>query len=104
MVGEDGLKGRTNDLNEWLSAKKLTTMSEPIYAFYNPPWTLPFLRRSEVMTRSLLHRLINVFGSSVALAACMRCPLWVDAVDKGVERSSERRFRLLKRLATGIWR
>jgi hypothetical protein len=44
-----GLKRRTSELYKLLSAKKLIAMSEPIYAFYNPPWTLPFLRRNEVM-------------------------------------------------------
>jgi hypothetical protein len=48
-AGEDSLKRRTKELNEWLSTNNLTLVSEPIYAFYNPPWTLPFLRRNEVM-------------------------------------------------------
>ncbi len=49
MAGEDSLKRRTKVLNEWVSAKSLTPVSEPVYAFYNPPWTVPFLRRNEVM-------------------------------------------------------
>lgn len=49
MVDEDSLKRRTKELNEFISAKNLTPLSAPIYAFYNPPWTLPFLRRNEVM-------------------------------------------------------
>jgi hypothetical protein len=27
----------------------LTAQSEPVFAFYDPPWTLPFMRRNEVM-------------------------------------------------------
>jgi SOUL heme-binding protein len=46
---DDSLNRRTKELNAFISAKKLTPLSEPTYAFYNPPWTLPFLRRNEVM-------------------------------------------------------
>ena len=49
MAGEDSLKRRTEELNAFISAKNLTPLSAPTYAFYNPPWTLPFLRRNEVM-------------------------------------------------------
>jgi DNA gyrase inhibitor GyrI len=49
MADEDSLQRRTKELKEWVSTKKLTPVSEPVYAFYNPPWTLPFLRRNEVM-------------------------------------------------------
>jgi hypothetical protein len=27
----------------------LVTKGEPVFAFYDPPWTLPFMRRNEVM-------------------------------------------------------
>jgi hypothetical protein len=27
----------------------LTAQSEPVFAFYDPPWTPPFMRRNEVM-------------------------------------------------------
>jgi hypothetical protein len=49
MSGEDNLERRTVELNAFISAKNLTPLSAPTYAFYNPPWTLPFLRRNEVM-------------------------------------------------------
>jgi len=49
LAGEDSLKRHTEDLNAFIRAKNLTPLSAPTYAFYNPPWTLPFLRRNEVM-------------------------------------------------------
>jgi len=49
VADEDSLKRRTKDLRVWIGSKNLTPLSEPVYAFYNPPWTLPFLRRNEVM-------------------------------------------------------
>ncbi len=49
MAGQDSLKRHTEELSAYLRAKNLSSLSEPTYAFYNPPWTLPFLRRNEVM-------------------------------------------------------
>jgi effector-binding domain-containing protein len=48
-AGEENLKRYNKELDDFLSAKRLTPLSPPTYAFYNPPWTLPFLRRNEVM-------------------------------------------------------
>jgi SOUL heme-binding protein len=49
MAGEESLRRHTQELNDFLSAQNLTPLSQPTYAFYNPPWTLPFLRRNEVL-------------------------------------------------------
>ena len=49
MAGEESLKLHAKELKDFISAKNLTLLSAPTYAFYNPPWTLPFLRRNEVM-------------------------------------------------------
>jgi len=49
MAGEESLRRHTQELNDFLSPKNLTPLSQPTYAFYNPPWTLPFLRRNEVL-------------------------------------------------------
>lgn len=52
MGGKDSLDRHTKELQEFISATKLTPVSPPTYAFYNPPWTLPFLRRNEVMVET----------------------------------------------------
>jgi hypothetical protein len=49
LATESNLQRHTEDLNAFIKAKALTALSPPSYAFYNPPWTLPFLRRNEVM-------------------------------------------------------
>ncbi len=36
-------------LESFIQQQDLEPIAKPIYAFYNPPWTLPFLRRNEVM-------------------------------------------------------
>jgi DNA gyrase inhibitor GyrI len=46
---ESSLKEHTDALNAFLLKKKLSATSKPTYGFFNPPWTLPFLRRNEVM-------------------------------------------------------
>ena len=39
----------TNELIQYIEKKQLKTIGYPKYAFYNPPWTLPFMRLNEVM-------------------------------------------------------
>lgn len=43
------LERRLAALRAFMREQKLTPLGAPIYAFYNPPWTLPFLRRNEIM-------------------------------------------------------
>jgi DNA gyrase inhibitor GyrI len=38
-------------INEWLAAQKIVGKSDPIFAYYDPPWTPTFFRRNEVMIR-----------------------------------------------------
>ena len=49
LVSEDKKKEKIAELLEWLAEKNIEPRGEPVLARYNPPWTLPFLRRNEVM-------------------------------------------------------
>jgi hypothetical protein len=40
---------KTLELEEWIKSRNLQTSGSPKFARYNPPWTLPFMRRNEVM-------------------------------------------------------
>jgi effector-binding domain-containing protein len=43
------LSKHLTELQAYMAANNLKTQGEPAYAFYNPPWTLPFMRRNEIM-------------------------------------------------------
>ena len=40
---------KTLELEQWMKVRNLQSAGPPNFARYNPPWTLPFLRRNEVM-------------------------------------------------------
>ena len=44
-----------NQLMNYIEAKQIKINGSPKYAFYNPPWSLPFLRRNEVMIEIKQH-------------------------------------------------
>ena len=48
-ASDDLIQTKTDELRRYAADKKLATVGEPLLAFYNPPWTLPFFRRNEVM-------------------------------------------------------
>ena len=43
------IQAKTDELRRYAAGKTLATVGEPLSAFYNPPWTLPFFRRNEIM-------------------------------------------------------
>ena len=38
-------------LRAWMKSEALTETGGPVFGYFDPPWTLPFLRRNEVMLR-----------------------------------------------------
>ena len=48
---EDTVLEKTKALEDWMKSKNLQAIGEPQFARYNPPWTLPFMRRNEIMIR-----------------------------------------------------
>jgi hypothetical protein len=48
-TGEDNLLKHRELLAKFVAKHELKTVGEPVMAFYNPPWTLPFLRRNEIL-------------------------------------------------------
>jgi hypothetical protein len=49
LVSEEKVAAKTAELMAWLATKSIKPIGKPQLARYNPPWTLPFLRRNEVM-------------------------------------------------------
>ena len=49
LARANSLAAHTKELEAFILENNLQTVSDPTYAFFNPPWTLPFLRRNEVM-------------------------------------------------------
>ena len=51
LVRESSYNKKINLLNKFIKKKKLTPLSSIQIARYNPPWTLPFFRRNELMVK-----------------------------------------------------
>ncbi|MGE5770284.1 MAG: SOUL family heme-binding protein [Betaproteobacteria bacterium] len=46
---EKRVQDKTDQLLDWLKAQGVETIGKPQLARYDPPWTLPFLRRNEIL-------------------------------------------------------
>jgi len=47
-LSEEKIAEKAQQLNDWLMRHEYTTLSPPRSAAYDPPWTIPALRRNEV--------------------------------------------------------
>ena len=48
-------KGSLEQLRAWMKSRGLIYSEEPVFGYFDPPWTPPFLRRNEVMLRVDAH-------------------------------------------------
>ncbi len=53
FYNEEKVKEKTQALRDWIKTKNLKPIGEPQFARYNPPWTLPFMRRNEILIQVL---------------------------------------------------
>ena len=51
LVRESSYEKQIRLLNNFVANKNLVTLGQVQIARYNPPWTLPFFRRNELMIR-----------------------------------------------------
>lgn len=56
LAGEKKVAKKTAELMAWVASKNISPVGKPVLARYNPPWTLPFLRRNEVMVEYSLNK------------------------------------------------
>lgn len=49
LAWESTVQEKTDELVAWLGTRQITALGAPQLARYNPPWTLPFLRRNEIL-------------------------------------------------------
>jgi effector-binding domain-containing protein len=51
LASEDAIAAQKRLLFDTLAKHGVSTQGEAVLAFYNPPWTLPFLRRNEILVK-----------------------------------------------------
>jgi effector-binding domain-containing protein len=50
---DDNIEQHERTLFNFIKQNKIKVVGESKYAFYNPPWTLPFMRRNEILVQIL---------------------------------------------------
>jgi hypothetical protein len=45
-------KQALDQLKQWMASERMTESSQPVFGYFDPPWTPTFLRRNEVMLRT----------------------------------------------------
>lgn len=51
LAGKTKADKKTAELEKWMNNRNIIATGKPELARYNPPWTLPFMRRNEVMIK-----------------------------------------------------
>ncbi len=49
FAGEAKVAAKTKELTDWVIARGSVAVNAPQLARYDPPWTLPFMRRNEIL-------------------------------------------------------
>lgn len=49
LADDESINSHLDKLSQYVTDHKLKVTGEPLFAFYNPPWTLPVLRRNEIL-------------------------------------------------------
>jgi len=55
LAGDEKVREKTEELLAWTKRRNFTAVGTPQLARYNPPWTLPFLRRNEILVEVSVH-------------------------------------------------
>jgi hypothetical protein len=53
FYNEEKVEDKTQALREWMKSKNMKPTGEAQFARYNPPWSLPFMRRNEILIQVL---------------------------------------------------